>query len=178
MIYTLIPLGNPGEKYAHTRHNAARYTLAFISEDIHHVSGVEIFIPTSFMNESGRDIAEYLRYHEDRELIVLYDDKDIPFGRFKIAHDRGDGGHNGLKSVIDALGKTEFTRIRIGIAPKDTDGKEILPPHGEEVQKYVLNTLTEEEKEVLRTLATPLLAAIKMIERDGYKKAMEVYNKK
>jgi PTH1 family peptidyl-tRNA hydrolase len=142
------------------------------------MEGVEVFIPTSFMNESGKEVAEYLRYHEGRELVVLYDDKDIPFGRFRVAHDRGDGGHNGLKSVIESLCTTEFTRIRIGIAPKETDGTTVIPPHGEMVQKYVLGILSEDEKQILRTLATPLLAMLTILRQDGYKKAMEIYNGK
>jgi PTH1 family peptidyl-tRNA hydrolase len=142
------------------------------------MEGVEIFTPKSFMNESGREVAEYLRYHEDRDIVLIYDDKDIPFGRLRIAHDRGDGGHNGVKSVIESLGTTEFTRIRVGIAPKETDGKEIIPPHGEDVQKYVLGILTDEEQVALRTLAPMLLGAISTLVHDGYKKAMELYNAK
>ena len=176
MIYTLVPLGNPGEKYAHTRHNAGRVILSHIEEDIKKTEGVEIFIPEGFMNESGKDVAKYLRYHEDREIVLIYDDKDIPFGRLRIAHDRGDGGHNGVKSVIESLGTTEFTRIRIGIAPKETNGKDIIPPHGEDVQKYVLGVFTEDEKEALRALATDVLRAVRTITEHGYKKAMEVCN--
>ena len=58
MIYTLVPLGNPGEKYARTRHNAARIALDFIKDDIDKVSGCEVFVPTTFMNESGKAVSE------------------------------------------------------------------------------------------------------------------------
>lgn len=176
MIYTLVPLGNPGEKYAHTRHNAARITLDFIKTDIEKLSGCEIFVPTTFMNESGKAVAEYLRYHEGREIVVLYDDKDLAYGKLRISHDRGDGGHNGVKSIIESLGTKEFIRVRIGIAPHDTDGKEIKAPHGEAVQGYVMGQVSTHEEETLKTLAAPLLGAIRVIIEEGYQKAMERYN--
>lgn len=178
MIYTLIPLGNPGEKYARTRHNAGRIVIDMIKDDILAIPNAEIFIPDTFMNESGKSVSEYLRYHEGRELIVVYDDKDLPIGTFRIAFDRSSGGHNGLESIIQSLGATDFIRIRVGIAPKDTDGKEKIAPHGDIVQDYVLGNIKEEEEESLRSIASPLLSAIKTIVDEGYKKAMERYNGK
>lgn len=176
MIYTLVPLGNPGEKYARTRHNAGRIVLAMIQDDIEKISACEIFVHDLFMNESGRAVSEYLRFHEGRELVVVYDDKDLAFGKIRISHDRGDGGHNGVKSIIESLGTKEFIRIRIGIAHKDTDGKEIKAPHGEEVQGYVMGRITEDEEESLRSVAPHVLGAIQVITEEGYQKAMERYN--
>lgn len=176
MMYTLVPLGNKGDKYAQTRHNAGRIVVDLIKNDIERLESCEIFIPETFMNESGIALAEYFRYHEGRELVVVYDDKDLACGTFRISHDRGDGGHNGVKSVIESLGTREFIRIRIGIAPKETDGKTIIAPHGEGVHDYVLGRITEEEVELLRKVATPVLGAIKTIIEEGYQKAMEVYN--
>lgn len=176
MVYTLVPLGNPGEKYAHTRHNIARILFSLIKEDIENLSSCETFIPTTFMNESGKAVSEYFRYHEGRELVVIYDDKDLPYGKFRISHDRGDGGHNGVKSIIESLGTKEFIRIRIGIAPHDTDGKEIKAPHGEAVQGYVMGNVSEKEEESLRAIAKDVIGAIKTITESGYQKAMERYN--
>lgn len=176
MIYTLVPLGNKGETYARTRHNSARIVIGLIKDELENIEGVELFIPDSFMNESGQKVKEYLKYHEGRELVVLYDDKDLAFGKCRISHDRGDGGHNGLKSIIEHMGTKEFVRIRIGIAPHDVDGKETLPPHGEAVQDYVMGTLKEDEEESLRKIAKDVLGAIKTIVEDGYHKAMERYN--
>lgn len=176
MRYTIVPLGNPGEKYAHTRHNVGRIALSLIKDDVVKISGCEIFTPETFMNESGKAVAEYLRYHEGRELVVIYDDKDLAYGKFRISHDRGDGGHNGVKSIIESLGTKEFIRIRIGIAPHDTDGKEIKAPHGKAVQGYVMGHVGEHEEESLRAIAPQLLGAIKAITTNGYQKAMEVYN--
>ncbi len=176
MIYTLFPLGNPGKKYEETRHNVGRIILDMIKDDIEKIDSCEIFIPETFMNESGKAINEYFRFHEGRELVIIYDDKDLPFGTFRISHDRGDGGHNGVKSIIESLGTKEFVRIRIGIAHKDTDGKEIKAPHGDIVQGYVMGHVHEDEMESLRTIASPVLGAIKTIIGEGYQKAMERYN--
>ena len=178
MMYTLIPLGNPGSKYANTRHNVARVVLSMIKDDVMKIDVCEIMVPTTFMNESGKAVAEYLKYHEGREIIVMYDDKDLPYGSFRISYDRGDGGHNGLKSIIEALQKKDFIRVRIGIAPPEVDGKEVKAPHGDAVQGYVLGVIKEEEEVLLRSVATRVLGAIQTITKDGYQKAMEVYNGK
>lgn len=176
MVYTLVPLGNKGDKYIRTRHNAARVLLNHIFEEIHALTDVEVFVPDTFMNESGSAVADYVRYQKGRELIVMYDDKDLAFGTFRISYDRGDGGHNGLKSIIKSLGKSDFIRIRIGIAPEDVDGKEVMAPHGEVVQGYVLGNMRESEEESLRKIASHVLGAVKTIATSGYQKAMEVYN--
>jgi peptidyl-tRNA hydrolase, PTH1 family len=175
-MYTLVPLGNPGEKYTHTRHNAARIMCALIEDEIMKRSDMEVFIPDTFMNESGKAVAEYLRYKEGRELIVMYDDKDLPLGKLRISHDRGDGGHNGVKSIIESLGTKEFTRIRIGIAPENVDGKEVKAPHGEAVQDFVLGKFREEEEIKLREIAPSVIGALSAIAKEGYQKAMERYN--
>lgn len=175
-MYTLIPLGNPGSKYARTRHNVARVLLSMIKDDVMKIASLEIMIPSTFMNESGVAVREYLKYHEGRELIVMYDDKDLPYGTFRISFDRGDGGHNGVKSIIDALQKKDFIRIRIGIAPPEVDGQEIKAPHGDAVQGYVMGMINEKEEEMLRVIATRVQGAIQVIVESGYQKAMEVYN--
>lgn len=175
-MFTLVPLGNPGDKYARTRHNIARLLLSMIKNEVMMIEGCEIMVPQTFMNESGKAVAEYLRYHEGRDLIVMYDDKDLAFGIFRISYDRGDGGHNGLKSIIEHLGKKDFVRIRIGIAPKETDGEAVKPPHGERVQSYVMGNVQEEEEELLRSIAAKVLGSIRTIVDEGYVKAMERYN--
>jgi PTH1 family peptidyl-tRNA hydrolase len=176
MIYTLVPLGNPGEKYTRTRHNAARIVADLLAADIEKIEGLEVFIPETFMNESGVAVAEYLRYKEGRELIVMYDDKDVALGKIRISHDRGDGGHNGVKSIIESLGTKEFIRVRIGIAPLDVDGKDVKAPHGDEVQGYVMGKFRDEEEVVLREISPSVLGALKTIVEVGYQKAMERYN--
>lgn len=175
-MYTLVPLGNPGSRYANTRHNVARVLLSMIKDDVMRIDDCEIMIPSTFMNESGIAVRDYLKYHEGRELVVMYDDKDLPYGTFRISFDRGDGGHNGVKSIIETLQKKDFIRIRIGIAPPNVDGKEVKAPHGESVQGYVMGNIREEEEEILRSIAARVLGAIQVITKEGYIKAMERYN--
>lgn len=175
-MYTLVPLGNPGPEYKNTRHNAGRIVTEMIEEDLSKLENLEILNPKSFMNDSGREVSEYLRYHEGRDLVVIYDDKDLPYGKIRISYDRGDGGHNGLKSVIESLGKKDFLRIRVGIAPTEVDGKDIIPPHGDIVQDYVLGKIREDEMEELRKVSVYVLNTIKLILENKTDKAMEMYN--
>lgn len=172
MNYILVPLGNPGKEYERTRHNAGRIVCAHCNNDF----ACEVLIPKSFMNENGRDVAEYLKYHDDTEVVAIYDDKDLPFGTIRISHDRGDGGHNGLKSIISHLGKKDFVRIRIGIAHKDTDGKSLIPLSGDAVQKYVMANCTDEDLEMLKGISLKVKEAVEVIVREGYSKAMEKFN--
>ncbi|MDQ5962406.1 MAG: peptidyl-tRNA hydrolase, family [Patescibacteria group bacterium] len=175
MIYTLVPLGNPGKAYEITRHNAARIVLERIKDEVEMFSSCEIFIPDTYMNESGKAVAEYLRYHDDRELIVMYDDKDLPLGTIRISHDRGDGGHNGVKSVIESLGTREFVRVRLGIAPKDEMGN-VKIPQGEDVQNFVMGKFLDNERVLLEETTPAVTSAIKDIVALGYQKAMEKNN--
>ena len=175
MNYVLVPLGNPGKEYEYTRHNAARVILKHVTLEGKHLS---VFIPDTYMNESGKALREYLRYHDAVEPIIMYDDKDLPIGTFRIAFDRGDGGHNGLLSVMEALGRTDFVRIRIGIAPPDVDGRDVIPPHGAGVQKFVLGKMREEELKVLISIAPTVEQALLAIVTAGYHKAMEIFNAK
>ncbi len=158
MKFLLFPLGNFGEKYEHTRHNAGRFVYnklkekKLLSEFLDNKENIlEVFVPKTFMNESGESLKDYIKNKniEKENVIIIYDDKDLEIGDIRIAKDRGDGGHNGIKSIIESLGTKDFFRIRIGIAPTGTGKDGLIPPHGDIVQKYVLGNLTEEEKNIL-----------------------------
>lgn len=172
-MYTLVPLGNPGKQYENTRHNAGRIICDQIKFD---VKNVEVFIPKTFMNESGNAVYEYLKYHNDRQLVVIYDDKDLPLGTIRISYARGDGGHNGLKSIITSLGHGDFIRLRIGVGPKEMLENQSAIPHGDEVQKYVLSNFSEEEMKELKLLSRRVEYALTEIVENGYVKAMERFN--
>ncbi len=174
MKFVIVLLGNPGNAYQYTRHNAARVLFESVKEL---PDGFEVLVPSTFMNESGLDVVKFFRFHENVTLIVVYDDKDLPIGRLKLAYDRGDGGHNGLKSVMQCLGRADFIRLRVGIAPHDTDGEEKIPPHGDEVQKFVLATFRKDERDELEKLAEKIPELLTLLRDEGYAKAMEVYNK-
>lgn len=175
MSYTIVPLGNPGKEYETTRHNAARVILGFIQSDMERLESCEIFTPSTYMNESGKDVADYLRYHEGKEIILMHDDKDLLLGTIRISFDRGDGGHNGVKSIIEHLGTKAFIRLRIGIAGNDEEGN-LSVIQGDAVQKFVMGHFTEKEMEMLTKNSSAVFAAISDIVALGYAKAMEKHN--
>lgn len=130
----IVGLGNPGTKYQDTKHNigfitldemAHRLNLSF-SKNQFEADSAEIFIgtekvmlvkPLTFMNESGRSVGPLMTYFgiEERDLIVIYDDLDLPVGQIRLREKGGAGGHNGIKSLIAHLGTNVFPRIKVGI---------------------------------------------------------------
>ena len=154
MKFLLFPLGNFGEKYEYTRHNAGRFVYNKLKEKnllSEFQNFLEVFIPHTFMNESGESLRDYLKNKnlKKENVIIIYDDKDLEIGDIRIARDRGDGGHNGIKNIIETMGTKDFYRIRVGIAPVGTGKDGLIPPHGDIVQKYVLGNFTQEEKNIL-----------------------------
>lgn len=153
MNFLLFPLGNFGTKYEETRHNAGRFVLSKLQNKnlLDEFSNLEIYIPKCYMNESGEYLKDYLRNKniEKENIIVMYDDKDLEIGEVRLVRDRGDGGHNGLKNIIENINTKDFYRIRIGIAPIGTGKNNLVPPHGDIVREYVLQKMSDEEKEIL-----------------------------
>jgi len=153
-----VGLGNPGSTYAMTRHNIGfrvieRLVSDLEARDISKTSfhgklfryGTLFFLrPTTFMNLSGKSVAAVKQFFKiDREdIIVIHDDIDLPFGAVRFKKGGGSGGHNGLKSIDDAIGR-EYIRVRIGV------GK---PEHRTQVSDYVLHAFTEEEEQAVERL--------------------------
>ncbi len=136
----VVGLGNPGDGYAATRHNAGRWAIDELltrhgaklrrSRREHALTAelridgrrVAVAAPTGFMNESGRCVAPLMRRHDIEDpgrLVVIHDELDIPVGRLKVKSGGGLAGHNGLKSIRSHLHSADFTRIRIGIGRPD-----------------------------------------------------------
>jgi len=194
----IIGLGNPGEEYEYTRHNAGRIVTEHIAKNIQadtfkndkilcaHTTKGELaekkcvlILPNTFMNESGKSVAPLMTSKKELEkLIVMYDDLDLPRNTFKISFNRSAGGHNGVKSIIQYLKSEAFVRIRIGIAPVSTTG-EIKKPKGEEkVLKWVLGVMNESERVQLKKMSKSIQEALEMIVQEGVPKAMSVFNEK
>ncbi|MCA9363913.1 aminoacyl-tRNA hydrolase, partial [Candidatus Kaiserbacteria bacterium] len=175
-MWYVIGLGNPGDKYAGTRHNIGRDTLLVLRDEgsfgaweFHKYAmaqsakgelggeTVELVLPETFMNKSG-DTVRYLVEKEGAragQCVVVYDDVDLPFGEVKVSVGRGAGGHNGVQSIIDALGSREFVRVRIGIAGKSFwTGKVRRPKAGAPLTRHVLGMFSSSEREKLPTLYT------------------------
>jgi PTH1 family peptidyl-tRNA hydrolase len=109
------------------------------------------------MNESGPSIGAALNFYKIKpdNLILLHDDKDIPFGETRVQRNRGDAGHNGVKSVIQSLGTSDFTRIRIGIAQKDKK----IP----DTADFVLHKFTGAELKILKTVFEHVLKEVQSL---------------
>jgi len=117
----IVGLGNPGKKYAKTRHNIGFRIVNALKESFNSARDKEIVLlkPESFMNNSGKIIQEALVYYKipAENLIVIHDEIDLPFGEIRVSENSSSAGHKGVQSIIDELKTKNFTRIRMGIKP-------------------------------------------------------------
>lgn len=196
----IVGLGNPGKEYIGTRHNIGRDFLLELAEkgsysdwkldrylqslvssslDKENEEEVVLALPETFMNRSGEVVRSLIKKLNLRaeELVVVYDDLDLPVGTLKVSVARGAGGHNGVRSVIDHLGSNGFTRIRIGICPVNEVGEKIKP-HKDEVKSFVLTRFSPSEKELLHTLFKKIPNVIQILNEKGVDKAMNLFNTK
>ncbi|OGI59517.1 hypothetical protein A2814_03235 [Candidatus Nomurabacteria bacterium RIFCSPHIGHO2_01_FULL_38_19] len=169
-------LGNPGKEYENTRHNTGRIMIELVEKKIKN-NKIKFITPDTFMNNSGKAMAYLVKTKKDlKDLVVVYDDIDLPMGKMKISFDKSSGGHNGLESVIKKLKSREFVRIRIGIAPTTPSGK-IKKPKGEKaVINFILGEFKKPELELLKKLSKKVSEAVEMIFTEGKEKAMSLYN--
>lgn len=194
-MHYIAGLGNPGKEYEGTRHNIGFYLLqnfveslsfpsfhsssaysALVSEGNLQGSPVVALLPQIFMNESGKSVAKMLSKEESASLAVVYDDIDLPFGEIKISFGRGDGGHNGIKSIIASLGTQDFTRIRVGIGQKSLWTGKIKRPKGQALAGYVLGNFTAKEKKDLPGIAQKVNEALVTFVKEGKDAAMNAHN--
>jgi PTH1 family peptidyl-tRNA hydrolase len=192
----IVGLGNPGEEYKKTRHNAGRIILEYIAkanefsdwkDDMKlksfrskgEIDGekFELLLPNTFMNNSGIAVAPFIDTPKKlSRLVVVYDDLDIPVGSLKISFNRSSGGHNGLESIIKKVKSQEFVRIRVGVSPHTPTGK-IRKPKGEEaVLKFLLGAFKEDELKILKKQSKEIAEIVVLIASEGYQKAMSIYN--
>jgi PTH1 family peptidyl-tRNA hydrolase len=191
----IVGLGNPGKEYENTRHNAGRIILEKIAkandfsdwkDDMKlkslrskgELSGekVELLLPNTFMNNSGNAVAPLVDGPKKlKNLIVIYDDLDLPLGSLKISYDRSSGGHNGLESVIKRVKSREFVRIRIGVSPSTPTGKFRKPKGEDAVLKFLLGTFKEDELKIIKNMSKKVAEIIAMVGAEGKDKAMTLY---
>lgn len=194
IMYTVVGLGNPGEKYERTRHNAGRLAVAlwvkarggsFVASKKYHgqihegVVGKEsvlALLPDTYMNESGGSVKKAVTSKAAiARLIAVYDDMDLPLGVIRVSFDRGSGGHNGVRSIEKALASKSFARIRIGVSPKGKEGAK--KPKGEAaVLKLVLGEFTKAEGKTLGDALGRAGEAIEAIIAEGVAVAMNRFN--
>ncbi len=176
----VVGLGNPGEEYENTRHNTGRILVALVEKKLEQENSklkIKFITPDTFMNNSGKGVAPLVKSKKDlKDLVVIYDDIDLPLGKIKISFNRSSGGHNGLNSVIKALKSQEFLRIRIGISPVTPAGK-LKKPSGEKaVLNFLLGKYKKPELEILKKLSKKVAEAVECIFTESKEKAMSLYN--
>lgn len=163
----IVGLGNPGTQYEKTRHNAGFLAVDFFLRNHeaiscqskfnaeiceYHEGGKKVFFvkPQSFMNLSGEVVRELLAFYKldhANDLLVIHDEKDLPFGTVKEATSSGSAGHNGVQNIIDELGTKDFTRIRIGVESRKEGSP--LPTDVFVLQKFEDDELEKLEAQVL-----------------------------
>lgn len=186
-MFLIVGLGNPGEQYLRNRHNvgfqcvtylADRHGLKF-SEKQHKariaagtIRGQRVALakPFTYMNESGQAVAALVRWYKldpATQLLVVYDDLDLPFETIRLRADGSAGGQNGVKSIIQQLGTQQIPRLRVGIG---------RPPAGRDPRDYVLNNWSREEADKLPALYSRVADAIETFLADGLTLAMTRFN--
>ena len=169
-------LGNKGEEYKNTRHNAGAIVCNLAEKKLDNIK-VKFLYPETFMNESGKVARKYIKEKKDlKNFVVVYDDMDLPMGKIKISFDRSSGGHNGLENIIKAVKSQEFVRIRIGVSGATVKGVAKKPKGEEKVLKFLLGEFKKEELEILKKESKKVAEAIEVIFTEGYQKAMTLYN--
>ena len=184
--WIVVGLGNPGARYARNRHNAGVMVLDELLERNgsslkRHKSGclvaeanvgsgrAVLARPASFMNDSGRPVAELARWYRvpPERLVVVHDELDIPFGRVRVKAGGGTAGHNGLRSIAQHLGMKEFVRIRVGIS---------RPRGGSDATGYVLSDFSPAERRELPVVIGLAADAAERVLEKGAEAAMNEFN--
>ena len=186
-LQLVVGLGNPGDKYAGTRHNVGFMALERLAREqggsfrsqpkLHGLLAevgqgpqrLRLLMPQTFMNDSGRSIRAALDWFglAPEQMLVLVDDMDLPLGRLRLRAAGGPGGHNGLRSTISHLGGQDFPRLRIGI------GAPALNPveRRQRTVGHVLGRFSPAEQPVLTEVLTEVIAGIALIQRLGLERS-------
>ena len=186
-MYIIAGLGNPGKKYENTRHNMGFLTIDLLAEEYDikvdklkfkslvgegRIAGQRVLLikPQTYMNLSGEAIREAINFYkiEPEELIVIYDDIDIPTGTFRIRKKGSAGTHNGMRSVVHQIQSDQFPRIRVGIGSE----KKV------DLINYVTGGVSKGERELLEDALVKSAKAAACIVEKGIDKAMNEYNVK
>lgn len=183
-MYIIVGLGNPGSKYENTRHNmgfkaidamASEFGIGvnrakfkgLIGEGRIGSEKVILLKPQTYMNLSGQSVREIMNFYKipEENLIVIYDDFDLPIGSIRVRKSGGPGTHNGMKSVIQELGSRKFPRVRVGIGSSD----------GSTIQ-FVIGKVGKDEQQILNEAAEAAASAAADIIRIGIENAMNIHN--
>ncbi len=182
----LVGLGNPGIRYHKTRHNVGFMVLEEIARKnncsfreskklfgrtCEFGAGIEkkrLLLPNTYMNESGKSVRSAKDWFnfENNQLIVLVDDIDLPLGKIRVRSKGSSGGHNGLKSIINHLGTSEFKRLKIGIGPPSDNQKE----RKSKTVSHVLGKFSKEEFILLNYIIEEIISCMESITSNNWEK--------
>ena len=184
----IVGLGNPGIEYAWTPHNLGFLVVDALAEDagirvsrpeakslvgLGQISGREVVLakPQTMMNLSGLAVRELVSRAEcePSDVIVVCDDIALPWGMLRVCERGTAGGHNGLKSVIGAIGTTEFVRVRLGVKPEEMRG---------DLKEYVLRQIRRDEEDLVAEEIEQGAEAVKVILAEGTQSAMNRFNRR
>ena len=185
--WLIVGLGNPGEKYAHTRHNMGFLTVDLLAEQegqklnkVKFKSAFNIFPfagqrclvmkPQTYMNLSGEAVREAVQFYKipPERVLVIYDDVSLPVGKLRVRPTGSAGGHNGIKNIIAHLGTQDFPRIKIGTGAPTGGGAEMID--------WVIGVPSRAEREILVESFRRAIDAAACIIQSGCQKAMNDYN--
>jgi peptidyl-tRNA hydrolase, PTH1 family len=188
-VKLIVGLGNPGIEYQFTPHNLGFLTIDRIANNLGievrnrqcraltaraTIAGEPVILakPETYMNLSGISVVDLVQEHQvdvTRDLIVIYDELDLPLGAIRIRQRGSSAGHNGMESILGNLGTDEFLRIRLGVAPehKVTDGA-----------KYLLTPFRKAQEEAVDEMLDVAVQAVEVIIKDGPDAAMNRFNRK
>ena len=182
----MVGLGNPGRRYAATRHNAGFMAVdalaargqvrceraqfgALVDQTRLGEESILLAKPQSYMNRSGMPTVSLKGYYKVpvEQVVVVHDEIDLPFGTVRVKKGGGHGGHNGLRDLIRALGGRDFVRVRVGVS---------RPPPGWQVADYVLSTWSDQEQGALEDIVCAAADAVEAVVTHGVTAAMNTVN--
>jgi PTH1 family peptidyl-tRNA hydrolase len=192
-LQLVVGLGNPGNSYARHRHNVGYWTVNRLARRLGieftrrsglvelgegEVDGRRVVLakPRTMMNLSGKAVQQALKVHgfKPEQMVVVYDELDLPSGRVRIRPRGSHGGHNGMRSIVGQTGAQDFPRVRIGIGRPRVNGEPTWEP--EHIADWVLSPPGPEERALLEAAADRAAEAIEVMLREGVELAMQRFN--
>ena len=190
----IVGLGNPGKSYARSRHNVGFRCLNYFARrhsvrldrrqcrarvGVAQVSSQRVLLarPATFVNLSGQSVACLVNKHHVHlgDLLVVYDDLDLPLGKIRLRQSGSSGGHRGMNSIISALGSEDFPRIRVGIGRPPGQKQSVSE---EDIVNYVLSDFSAQEETVVRPAIARTAEAIECFLNEGIEAAMNEFNQR
>ena len=184
--WLIVGLGNPGQKYEHTRHNMGFLTVDLLAEklgvklnkvkfkaayNVVKFAGCKCLVmkPQTYMNLSGESVREAAQFYKipPERVLVIYDDVSLPVGKLRVRPSGSAGGHNGIKNIIAHLGTQSFPRVKIGVAAPGEEG---------DMVDWVIGVPSQAERKILAESFEKAVEAAECIITDGCQKAMNRFN--